>query len=535
MTRSNIREAIMIRSRHRPSSLVSPAALAGIAGLAVLGTATPLQAQEEGVRGDYVVVAIRRASDVAGGPDDPSLGGVAIGTTVSFGDTLTWLWGEECADWSVEGAPAAIVFQEAPLLSDAQIGPPIGDAVVPDNRRNEHMSILCEGTSVGAFLKVDRRVLVAPSPSGLSNVILERPLDSGQVSILQRALGALGHYGGAVTGALDAETRRGVALYAESQGAAYAFHGSALSANLLDGLGVPTAEAAALALLKTVYSGPVAAHFMGVEAPLPPRTYGVRELWFSFEGEDDRILFRPTGRLHFSDWYFDELYSPDGTYVILPQDRYGPYHVVRADRLADYLTGAGGPDRIVSQPADAAVRGVHSDVRWLSGTEVSYRVACCGDQEIIVENLAPLVMEGYEPKLSRDRVLDYRRLLDLESGAVGEIRLDDLPALADRLDHLIAAARARPGHWEDGNLALGADLREFVPSDEELLAADLGQRIAAFLESAEPDAVARIWATAGRDGYKAAFTTFDFRHVDVMGSGRFFYASLSEVVIIRLP
>ena len=151
--------------------------LSSAAAIAVLGIAAPLPAQEQGVSGDYVVAAMRRASDVAGGPDDPSLGGVELGTKVSFGDTLTWLWGEECADWAVGPATAPVVMQDDPLLSDAQIGPVDGDTLVPDNRRNEHLTILCGGESVGAFLKVDRRVLVAPSPSGLSNVILERPLD----------------------------------------------------------------------------------------------------------------------------------------------------------------------------------------------------------------------------------------------------------------------------------------------------------------------------------------------------------------------
>lgn len=509
--------------------------LASLAAIAVLGGTAPLPAQERGVSGDYVVAAIRRASDVAGGPDDPSLGGVEIGTRVSFGEGLTWLWGDDCADWSVAKASAPVVMQEDPLLSDAQIGPVDGDAVAPDNRRGEHLVILCGGESVGAFLKVDRRVLVAPSPSGLSNVILERPLDPGQVRILQRALGSLGLYEGAVTGVLDADTRRAAALYAESRGAAYAFKGAALSANLLDGLGVPTTDAAALELLKTVYYGPVAAHFMGVADPLAPPTHGVRELWFGFEGTAERIPFRPQGTLHFSDWYFDELYSPEGTYVLLPQDRFGPYHVVRTDGLEAYLTGVRGPDHIVGQPTDAAVRGVHSDARWLSETQVSYRVACCGDQAVITETLTPAVLAGYEPKMSPDGMLDYRPRLGFESSALPETRLEDLPVLADALDMLTAAARARPGHWEDGNLALGADLREYVPSDEELLAAELGQRIVALLDGAEAEAVARIWAAAGRDGYKAAFTTFDFRHVDVMGSGRFFYAALSEVVVIRLP
>jgi hypothetical protein len=209
--------------------------------------------------------------------------------------------------------------------------------------------------------------------------------------------------------------------------------------------------------------------------------------------------------------------------------------VVRTDRLEGYLTGAQGPDHVIGQPPDAAVRGVHGDARWLSETEIAYRVACCGEQELIIETLTPLVMAGYEPKLSPDRVLDYRPMLGLEIDALPEARLEDLPALADALDVLIAAARDRAGDWEDGNLALGADLREYVPSDEELLAAELGQRIIALLDGADAEAVARIWSEAGRAGYRAAFPTFEFRHVDVMGSGRFFYAALSEVVVIRLP
>ena len=375
--------------------------------LAVLEVAAPAGAAGgETTVFDYEVIAVRRASDAAGGPDDPSAEGL-LGRTLTLGPTLQWLDGRECDDWSVRGAPGPVVWIEDPLLSDVQIGPPQGDPPWPDHRLNLDKEVLCGEKVMGRLLQVDDRVLVMSSASGLSNIILERPLDKEQVGKLQGQLKSMKFYGGEVTGRMDHRTRRAAAFYAEYLGAAYAFEAAAITENLLEGLGILSPddgsigtgegnEAAELDVLKIVYNGPIAAHFMGVAEPLGPRTYGVREIWFSFESDPAHYRFDPSGELFFSDWYIGELFSPEGNYVLLLQDHFGPYHVVQVAHLRDYLTNKMGPDQVMGyEPEAGSPRGVHEGAKWLSEAEVQYGVTCCGNSMIRIEKIEiPLPRAG---------------------------------------------------------------------------------------------------------------------------------------------
>ena len=55
--------------------------------------------------------------------------------------------------------------------------------------------------------------------------------------------------------------------------------------------------------------------------------------------------FRPLGELYFSDWSF-EVFSPDGKWALLLQDRFGRYHVVSTQNLRAYLEGTVPPDKV---------------------------------------------------------------------------------------------------------------------------------------------------------------------------------------------
>jgi hypothetical protein len=99
----------------------------------------------------------------------------------------------------------------------------------------------------------------------------------------------------------------------------------------------------------------ITAHFGGEKTPVAvdaPLEYGVEALWFTFEGDWRSYVFKPKGKLFFTDWNFD-LFSPDGAHVLLLQDHYGPYHVVATDRLKDYLIGRA--NLITSSPSDEGV------------------------------------------------------------------------------------------------------------------------------------------------------------------------------------
>ena len=112
--------------------------------------------------------------------------------------------------------------------------------------------------------------------------------------------------------------------------------------------------------------------FLGERLPkgLSP-WFGVREVQFRLGKEPPRA-FVPKGRVEDTDWRF-EIVSPDGRWVVLPQDHYGPYHVVATSRLGTYLSG-GKADHVLHQSSKAENAGawVHADARW-DGQAVAYR------------------------------------------------------------------------------------------------------------------------------------------------------------------
>ena len=91
-----------------------------------------------------------------------------------------------------------------------------------------------------------------------------------------------------------------------------------------------------------------------------------------------------------------------------------------------------------------------------------------------------------------------------------------------------------PGHKVQGNVALGADPVEYSPSDEELLRSEVGKRIEQAVHASSYEMLAEILKSAGITAKEITFNEFTFRHVDVMGSGRFFYASGPKKSRIRL-
>lgn len=134
----------------------------------------------------------------------------------------------------------------------------------------------------------------------------------------------------------------------------------------------------------------VTAHFGGQE-PIDkrPLQVGVSALWFTFEGDPRSYGFASMtkepgdAKLYFSDWSLD-IFSPDGAYVLLLQDHYGPYHVVATDKLKDYLAGERKPEYVVTKatgPNEPA--RVHNDGHWISTREIQFTVSCCGSSETI--------------------------------------------------------------------------------------------------------------------------------------------------------
>ncbi len=124
-------------------------------------------------------------------------------------------------------------------------------------------------------------------------------------------------------------------------------------------------------VLATRDFGGVRAVFLGEKLPdgLEAR-FGIREIRFEIDGKVQR--FQPAGTLQDSDWSFD-IATVEGDWVVLPQDHYGPYHVVATARLGEYL-GGGGADHELQQQSQAENAGawVHEGAHW-NGRALVYR------------------------------------------------------------------------------------------------------------------------------------------------------------------
>ena len=133
----------------------------------------------------------------------------------------------------------------------------------------------------------------------------------------------------------------------------------------------------------------------------------------------------------------------------------------------------------------------------------------------------------YKPKTSPDTVLDYRPQIGAELDRLPAATPENLPRLLGLLKEYKQKSKENPGKTEDGNQILGADPQEYVPSDAELLQNEIGARIKQVVDAVAPGALKQ-------EQRQVEYGAIAFRHVDVMGSGRFFYASRPTKTIISL-
>ena len=189
--------------------------------------------------GDYVAISIRTATTVAAPmPDGPIREDSYLGHAVSFGDTIEWFEGATCEDFRTEVMDFMPLDIDDPILSDLQVPAIDGPVSAGDRRLNVPIMVFCDGERMIDFVMVDRRVLVMGSANGAVHVVLEKPLQSGQIERFQEQLKDMKFYHGEITGVLDAATRRGASFYASYRGAAYPFETPGITENLLDGLRV---------------------------------------------------------------------------------------------------------------------------------------------------------------------------------------------------------------------------------------------------------------------------------------------------------
>ena len=145
-----------------------------------------------------------------------------------------------------------------------------------------------------------------------------------------------------------------------------------------------------------------------------------------------------------------------------------------------------------------------------------------------------MVMNGrdkfpdYQPKTSPDTVYDYLRK---PNSKVFKILSDINPPTLKNLKDILSLfnqykleAEENPGGHQQGNVAIGADVDQYYPSEEEILVSELGKSIKAIIESSSKQEREDLKEEEGISSQSIIFNEITYRHVDVMGSGRFFYA-----------
>lgn len=148
------------------------------------------------------------------------------------------------------------------------------------------------------------------------------------------------------------------------------------------------------------------------------------------------------------------------------------------------------------------------------------------------EHTVEEIFEDYSPKTTPDTIIDYMPELEEVILQIPAPAKENLPSLIEQLLEFNELAKVNPGVWQDGNILLGANEKEYKPTKEELIASEIGCRIEQALKSISDDDLAEISGPVGLS--KLTFKKFSFRHADVMGSGRFFYVDRIEEVELKL-
>ncbi|NVM16222.1 MAG: hypothetical protein HWN80_00795 [Candidatus Lokiarchaeota archaeon] len=133
----------------------------------------------------------------------------------------------------------------------------------------------------------------------------------------------------------------------------------------------------------------------------------------------------------------------------------------------------------------------------------------------------------YEPKITLDTIEDYLRKPSKVYeilGEIGESHINKLPNILALFNEYKKKAKKHVGKYDLGNVAIGANKFQYYPSEEELIVSELGKMILQLSESYSKQQMKTLKLRHNIKSQKILFFEISFRHVDVMGSGRFFYA-----------
>jgi len=147
----------------------------------------------------------------------------------------------------------------------------------------------------------------------------------------------------------------------------------------------------------------------------------------------------------------------------------------------------------------------------------------------------------YTPKLTKDTIFDYHYEFHSVLKNLGiklNYGINDIDELFGLLMTWKEKAVENPGRFIEGNMILGADAEQYKPSDEELVESHLGSILehiiienrekneGKFIEKLVDKLVEKLKKLT--KSKELSFKYIEIYHMDVMGSGRFFYASKPE-------
>lgn len=142
----------------------------------------------------------------------------------------------------------------------------------------------------------------------------------------------------------------------------------------------------------------------------------------------------------------------------------------------------------------------------------------------------PTMFPDYVPKHTPDKATDYMPELAEEFGKLPATKPENLAGFLELFTLYFQKAKAHPGNWVEGNIVLGARPKEYEPTAEELILAEIGDRLQVIIKKIPDSEINKILKTMNIEPRDLTYTRFTFTHVDVMGSGRFFYVDRMEKV-----
>ncbi len=183
-------------------------------------------------------------------------------------------------------------------------------------------------------------------------------------------------------------------------------------------------------------------------------------------------------------------------------------------------------DFLDSHEMDKTIQNFYSDL---------IRRLFCVPMEQMKQIKTDPVFGNYQPKTTPDIVTDYMPKIRDEIEKLPEEKLENLIDLINLFQEYKKQAVANPGKIVEGNIMLGGLPEEYQPSKEELILAEIGNRIYEIKCNNNREEIGKYLSQLDSEKREFTYQKFTFIHYDVMGSGRFFYVNSKEKVDFTIP